>query len=70
MKYAINTGGRKIRVEDKDLQNLIQKGFIEISESEYMGTEAYNPKLDTNPKKETSKNILKKERSSFRTWIV
>lgn len=35
MKYAINPRGRKIRVEDKDLSDLLLKGFREITKAEF-----------------------------------
>lgn len=70
MKYAINTGGRKIRVEDKNLPSLVEKGFVEITENEYLRSQEYISKLDSKPKEYQQKSTFKKERSSFRTWIV
>lgn len=74
MKYAINPRGRKIRVEDRDLQDLIQKGFIEITEEEFNKKE-YIGQLDQGTKVENKlvqqiQNQNNKERSSFRTRIV
>lgn len=74
MKYAINPRGRKIRVEDRDFENLIQKGFVEISEEEFNKKE-YVGQLDQGPKVENklvqqAQNQNNKERSSFRTRIV
>lgn len=48
MKYVVNKRGRAISIEDKDLQTLLDGGFIQITSNQYQ-ERSYYPEYDRGP---------------------
>jgi hypothetical protein len=75
MKYFVNPQGRPIQADESKLDNLLQRGFVEITKDQFSNGK-YFPQfdrgpIDTTPSVKASKKVTQKEkRTHFTTTIV